>query len=56
VAGYRDGVQYHSTVALGHGGDIPGPRRAATVHIFVLKAIDNAPCGIQAQATVWTGP
>ncbi|MDX6510518.1 MAG: hypothetical protein QOE36_22 [Gaiellaceae bacterium] len=56
VGGYRDGVQYGSTVALGHGGDIPGPLRSATVHIFVLKAVDGAPCGIQAQATVWTEP
>ena len=50
------GDQFGSTVALGTGGYDNGPSKSAIVHIFALKSITGAPCGVQIQATVWTGP
>jgi len=41
------------TLALGLGND-PGPRSIAIVHGFAFQGTNGAPCGLQAQATVWT--
>jgi hypothetical protein len=41
------------TLALGVGND-PGARRIATVHAFAFQSGEGAPCGFQAQATLWT--
>ena len=42
-----------ATLALGVGND-PDPRRIATVHAFAFQSEDGAPCGFQAQGTLWT--
>ena len=42
-----------ATLALGVGND-PDPRRIATVHAFAFQSADGAPCGFQAQGTLWT--
>jgi hypothetical protein len=42
-----------STFALGVGND-PGRRSIAIVHGFAFQSEDGAPCGLQAQAMVWT--
>ena len=42
-----------ATVALGLGND-PGSRRIATVHVFGFQSAPGAPCGFQAQGTLWT--
>ena len=42
-----------STVALGLGND-PGSRRIAVVHVFGYQSAPGAPCGFQAQGTLWT--
>lgn len=42
-----------ATIEFGQGDD-PGPRKIATVHVFAFQSADNARCGFQAQATVWT--
>jgi hypothetical protein len=42
-----------STLALGLGND-PGPRTIAIVHGFAFQSENFAPCGFQAQATLWT--
>ena len=42
-----------STVALGLGND-PGSRRIAIVHVFAYQSAPGAPCGFQAQGTLWT--
>jgi hypothetical protein len=41
------------TLALGLGND-PGPRRIATLDAFALQTSTGAPCGFQAQGTLWT--
>jgi hypothetical protein len=41
------------TIALGVGND-PGPRRTALLHVFVFQSANGAPCGFQAQGTLWT--
>jgi len=42
-----------ATIALGLGND-PGSRRIATVHVFGFQSAPGAPCGFQAQGTLWT--
>ena len=42
-----------SLFSLGLGND-PGPRRIATMHAFAFQSSDGAPCGLQAQGTLWT--
>jgi hypothetical protein len=42
-------------VGLGVGND-PGSRRVATLNVFVYQSADNAPCGFQAQGTLWVSP
>ena len=41
------------TLALGLGND-PGARRIATLDAFAFQSGMNAPCGFQAQGTLWT--
>jgi hypothetical protein len=41
------------TLALGVGND-PGARRIATLHVFAFQSGTDAPCGFQAQGTLWT--
>jgi hypothetical protein len=41
------------TLALGVGND-PNARRTALLHVFVFQSGDNAPCGFEAQGTLWT--
>jgi hypothetical protein len=42
-----------TTLALGRGND-PGARRIATIQAFAFQSADGAPCGFQAQGTLWT--
>jgi hypothetical protein len=42
-----------ATMSVGWGND-PNLRRVATVTLVGYQSGDNAPCGLQAQATVWT--
>jgi hypothetical protein len=56
TGGEGGGNQDGSTVALGKGSHADGPLETALVHIFAFKSADGAPCDVQAQATVWTGP
>jgi hypothetical protein len=42
-------------VGLGVGND-PGSRRVATLNVFVYQSADGAPCGFQAQGTLWVSP
>jgi hypothetical protein len=44
-----------ATLGLGLGND-PGPRRIATLHVFALQNGNGAPCGFQAQGTLWVSP
>lgn len=41
------------TIALGVGND-PGARRIATLDAFAFQSGTDAPCGFQAQGTLWT--
>ncbi len=43
----------HASLGLGRGND-PGPRRVATVDVFTYQGSPDAPCGFQAQGTLWT--
>ena len=40
-------------MSLGLGND-PGPRRVATISVFAYQSGNGAPCGFQAQGTLWT--
>jgi hypothetical protein len=42
-----------STLSLGVGND-PGARRVATIDMFSFQSSNGAPCGFQAQGTLWT--
>jgi len=42
-----------ATLALGVGND-PGTRSIATLHAFAFQSGFGAPCGFQAQGTLWT--
>jgi hypothetical protein len=46
-------VNAGGTLALGLGND-PGARRIATLHAFAFQSGTDAPCGFQAQGTLWT--
>lgn len=39
-------------VGFGFGND-SGPRSVAVLHVYAYQSADGAPCGFQAQATVW---
>ena len=41
------------TIALGVGND-PGLQRTALLHVFLFQSADGAPCGFQAEGTLWT--
>jgi hypothetical protein len=59
VAAVVDGeslnVNEGATIGVGVGND-PGPRRVATLHVFAFQSGDGAPCGFQAQGTLWVSP
>jgi hypothetical protein len=42
-----------TTLSLGVGND-PGSRRVATINVFAFQQSNGAPCGFQAQGTLWT--
>jgi hypothetical protein len=52
VLNRTDGV-LGGTLALGVGND-PNARRTVLLHVFLLQTSDGAPCGFEAQGTLWT--
>ena len=53
VMGFHAGTSPSlGVLSLGVGND-PGPRSAAFLHGYAYQSTDNAPCGFQAEASVW---
>jgi hypothetical protein len=50
-----NGSQFGDTLVLGQGNS-PGARRTATVNLAAFRTADDAPCGLQATATLWSTP
>ena len=48
-------VHKNNSVMLGTGND-PGPRRVASLKAASFQSGPGAPCGFQAQGTLWTSP